>query len=357
MANENPQLDWGRVKQFSMQVGMDVSAAMLTAMSYIGDRLGLFRALADAGTVTSARFAELTGLNERYLREWLSAMTAAGYITYDSSAKTFSMPPEHAMVLAREESPFFSGGFIEMLVPNLSVVARVMESFRKGGGVSQSEYPPETWEGIERLTAPMYRHHLVQQWLPAMTGMVEKLNAGGSALDVGCGSGRAAITMAQAFPKAKVAGFDAHLGSVERARSNAKAAGVADRVAFEVADCTKLPAAQFDLITACDVVHDSVDPIGLLRSIRSALKAGGASLLVEMNVSSKLEENINPMGRMLYSVSTLYCMTTSLAHNGAGIGACMGEAKARELASTAGFTKFRRLPIDDLFSALFELQA
>ncbi|MGH7813918.1 MAG: class I SAM-dependent methyltransferase [Candidatus Binataceae bacterium] len=356
MANEKPQLDWDRVKLFSMQVGMDVSAAMLCAMSYIGDRMGLFRALADAGAVTSTRFAELTGLNERYLREWLSAVAAAGYVTYDPAAKTFTMPPEHAMVLAREESPFFSGGFIEMLVPNLSVIPRVMESFRKGGGVAQTEYPPETWEGIERVTAPMYRHHLVQQWLPAMTGVVEKLNAGGSALDVGCGSGRAAIAIARAFPKAKAAGYDSHLGSVERARANAKAAGVANRVAFEVADCTKLPAARFDLITACDVVHDSVDPAGLLRSIRGALKPGGACLMVEMNVSSKLEENLNPMGRMMYSVSTLYCMTVSLAHGGAGIGACMGEAKARELATAAGFTKFRRLPIDDLFSALFELQ-
>ncbi|HUO03975.1 MAG TPA: class I SAM-dependent methyltransferase [Candidatus Binataceae bacterium] len=357
MANEKTQLDWDRVKAFSMQVGMDISATMLGAMSYIGDRLGIFRALADAGTVTSAQFAERTGLNERYIREWLSAMAAGGYITYDPAAKTFTMPPEHAMVLAREDSPFFSGGFIEMIVPNYSSIPRVMESFRKGGGVSQSEYPPETWEGIERVTAPMYRHHLVQQWLPAMTDTVARLNGGGTALDVGCGCGRAAIAIAQGFQNAKVAGYDAHLGSIERARANAKAAGVADRTAFEVVDCAKLPAAKFDLITACDVVHDSVDPDGLLRSIRGALKPGGAFLMVEMNVSSKLEENLNPMGRLLYSVSTLYCMTTSLAHGGAGIGACMGEARARELASAAGFTKFRRLPIDDMFSALFELQA
>jgi ubiquinone/menaquinone biosynthesis C-methylase UbiE len=239
----------------------------------------------------------------------------------------------------------------------MSIAPKVMASFKDGRGVAQSEYPPETWEAMERSSASMYRHSLIRKWLPAMPQVVTQLTEGGSSLDVGCGSGRAAIAIASAFPKAKVFGFDAHAGSLERARANAKEAGLGDRIKFEVVDCTKLPAAQFDFISTFDVVHDSVDPDALLKSIRAALKPGGTYLMVEVNVSSKLEDNINPMGRMMYSMSTLYCMTTSLAHGGAGIGACMGEAKARELVAAAGFTQFRRLPIEDLFSALYEIRA
>ena len=357
MADDKQQLDWDKIKKFSKQVSNDIGAAMLGALSYIGDRLGIFSALAGAGAVTSAQLAEKTGLSERYLREWLSAMTAAGYVNYDAAAKTYAMPAEHAMVLARDDSPFFAGGFIEMIVPQMSIAPKVLESFKNGRGVSQSEYPPETWEAMERSSASMYRHQLVRKWLPTMPQVVAKLTEGGSSLDVGCGSGRAAIAIASAFPKAKVFGFDAHGGSLERARANVKAAGLGDRIKFEVVDCTRLPAAQFDFISTFDVVHDSVDPDALLKSIRAALKPDGTYLMVEVNVSSKLEDNINPLGRLMYSMSTLYCMTTSLAHGGAGIGACMGEAKARELVVGAGFKHFRRLPIDDLFSALYEIRA
>jgi 2-polyprenyl-3-methyl-5-hydroxy-6-metoxy-1,4-benzoquinol methylase len=356
MAGEKQQLDWDKIRQFWMQVSNDIGAAMLGPLTYIGDRLGIFGALADAGAVTSAALAQRTGLNERYLREWLAAMTAAGYVIYDPKAKSYAMPAEHAMVLARDDSPFFSGGMIEMIVPNVSVAPKVMASFKNGGGVAQSEYPPETWEAMERSSASLFRNQLVRNWLPAMPQVAAKLNEGGSALDVGCGSGRAAIAIASAFPKAKVFGFDAHLGSVERARANAKAAGLDDRIKFDLVDCTRLPAAQFDFISTFDVVHDSVHPDALLKSIRAALKPGGTYLMVEVNVSSNLEDNINSMGRLMYSISTLYCMTTSLAHGGAGIGACMGEEKARELVAAAGFKQFRRLPVGDMFSALYEIR-
>ncbi len=258
MAQDKSQLDWDKIKSFSKQVSGDIGAAMLGALSYIGDRLGIFSALAEAGSVTSADLAKRTGLSERYLREWLSAMAAAGYLNYDAAAKTYAMPPEHAMVLARDDSPFFAGGFIEMIVPQMLIAPKVMESFKNGRGVSQSEYPPETWEAMERSSASMYRHQLVRKWLPTMPSVVEKLTNGGSSLDVGCGSGRAAIAIATAFPKAKVFGFDAHAGSLERARTNAKAAGLGDRITFDVVDCTKLPTAQFDFISTFDVVHDSV---------------------------------------------------------------------------------------------------
>jgi 2-polyprenyl-3-methyl-5-hydroxy-6-metoxy-1,4-benzoquinol methylase len=356
MAEEAKSIDWGKVKEFAGLMMNDLGAAMQGALTYIGDRLGIFKALAAAGSITSADLAARTGLNERYLREWLGAMTAAKYISFDSASGRYTMSPEHAMILADENSQFFMGGFMQLIVPEVSMAPKLMEAFRTGKGVPQSEYPPEVFEGIDRGSAPMYRHQLLRKWIPAMPQVVEILSAGGSALDVGCGSGRAVVALAGAFPKARIYGYDAHQGSVERARANAKAAGVAERVTFEVVDCAKLPAHRFDFISTFDVVHDSVDPIALLKSIRTALKPDGTYLMVEMNVSDRPEENINPLGRMLYSASTLYCMTVSLAHGGAGIGALMGEPKARELTQQAGFTRFQRLPVKDAFSALYEIR-
>src|SRR5581483_3003209 len=271
--------------------------------------------------------------------------------------RRFLMPREHAMILADETSPFFMGGFMQMVVPEVGMAPKLLDSFRTGKGIPQSEYPPEVFEAIERGSAPMYRHSLIRKWMPTMPQAVAALEAGGTALDVGCGSGRAVIALATAYPKARVHGYDGHAGSIERARANARAAGVGDRVTFEVVDCTKLPQAQFDFITTFDVIHDSVDPVGLLKSIRGALKPGGTYLMVEVNVSDKLEDNISPMGRMMYSASTLYCMTVSLAHGGAGIGALMGEAKAREMTQQAGFTSFNRLPVKDAFSVLYEIRS
>lgn len=354
MADEQP-LDWGKVKQFAGVMTNDLGAAMQGALSYVGDRLGIFKSLA-AAPVTSEELAAKTGLNERYLREWLGAMTAAKYIDYDPASGRYSMPREHAMILADETSPFFMGGFMQIVAPEVGMAPKLVEAFRTGKGIPQSEYPAEVFEGIERGSAPMYRHSLVRKWMPAMPQVVAALNAGGSALDVGCGSGRALIALAQAYPDAKLFGYDGHPGSIERARANAQAAGVGDRITFDTVDCTKLPGARFDFIATFDVIHDSVDPVGLLKSIRTALKPDGTYLMVEVNVSNRPEDNINPMGRMMYSASTLYCMTVSLAHGGAGIGAMMGEPKARELVEAAGFTKFQRLPIKDAFSVLYEIR-
>jgi len=234
---------------------------------------------------------------------------------------------------------------------------KLVKAFRNGKGVRQSAYPPEMFEAIERGTAPWYRHKLTQEWLPTMPDVEAKLASGGSAVDVGCGSGRAAIAIARAFPKAKVFGYDNHSGSVQRARANARAEGVAKRVAFKVIDAKRMRGPKFDLITTFDVVHDSADPVGLMKAIRRALEPGGTYLMLEMNCSPNVNENINPIGKFLYTVSTLYCMTQSLAANGEGIGAAMGEPKARELAAAAGFTHFRKLPIEDPFSVLYVIRA
>jgi ubiquinone/menaquinone biosynthesis C-methylase UbiE len=351
------QLDEKKLEAFVERVVLDVGTAMRGGLMYIGDRLGIFQALASSGPVTATELAGRTGLNERYLREWLGAMATAEYVEHDSARDTYFLPPEHALPLADEEFPFFTGGLLQMVVPTVAVAPQVAEAFKTGKGVTQDQYLPDMYEAIERLTAPWYKHHLVQTWIPAMPEVQEKLEAGGSACDVGCGSGRAAITIAKAFATAEVHGYDVHAGSIERARATVEAAGVADRVTFTVADGAELPEGRFDLISTFDVVHDSVDPVGLMTCIRQALREDGTYLMLEMNASGDVEENRNPLGKFLYNVSTLYCMTTSLAHGGAGIGACMGEHKARELAYAAGFTHFRKLPIEEPFSVLYELKA
>ncbi len=356
MATE-AQLDQEKLEAFVERIVLDAGTAMRGGLMYIGDRLGIFAALADSGPVTATELAQRTGLDERYLREWLGAMATAEYVEHDSERDTYFLAPEHALPLADEAFPFFTGGLLQMIVPTVTVAPQVAEAFKTGRGVTQDRYLPDMYEAIERLTAPWYKHELVQTWIPALPGVQEKLQAGGSACDVGCGSGRAPITIAKAFPAADVHGYDVHAGSIERAQASAKAGGVAERVTFTVGDGAELPQGRFDLVSTFDVVHDSVDPIGLMSAIRAALREDGTYLMLEMNASGDVEENRNPLGKLLYNVSTLYCMTTSLAHGGAGIGACMGEQKARELAYAAGFTHFRKLPAEHPFSVLYELKA
>jgi len=347
-------LDHEKVEKFVVRLVDDIGTAMRGALCYIGDKLRIFKAMAKTGPATLDELARYTGLNPRYLQEWLGAMVTASYIEYSPETGRYFLPPEHAAPLADESFPYFVGGFLEMIVPTVSVAPKVAEAFRTGKGVDQNDYSPEMFESIERGTAPWYRNQLIQKWLPTMPQVVQALEAGGSALDVGCGSGRAAITLSKAFPKARVFGYDYHALSIGRAIANADAESA--NAYFHVVDCVKLPANEFDFISTFDVVHDSVDPVGLMKSVRQALKKDGTYLMLEMNCSPRLEENANPVGRFLYAVSTLYCMTTSLAHDGAGIGAAMGELKARDLASQAGFSQFRKLPIDDPFSVLYELR-
>ncbi|MGO8904127.1 MAG: methyltransferase domain-containing protein [Solirubrobacteraceae bacterium] len=351
------QLDQQKLEAFVERIVLDAGTAMRGGLTYIGDRLGIFSALAQSGPVTAAELAQRTGLDERYLREWLGSMATAEYLEHDSEDDTYLLPPEHALPLADEEFPLFTGGLLQMVVPTVTVAPQVAEAFKTGSGVTQDRYLPDMYEAIERLTAPWYKHHLVQTWIPALPGIQQKLEQGGSACDVGCGSGLAPITIARAFPAAGVHGYDVHAGSIDRARANAQAEGLAERVRFTVADGAELPEGAFDLVSTFDVVHDSVDPVGLMSAVRRALREDGTYLMLEMNASGEVEENRNPLGKFLYNVSTLYCMTTSLAHGGAGIGACMGEDKARELAYAAGFAHFRKLPIEDPFSVLYELKA
>ena len=345
-----------RAEQFAGKLVEDLGAGARASLSYIGDRLGIFKAMAGAGPVTVEELTRKTGLHARYVRAWLETMVAAEYIEYQPADKTFLLPPEHAAVVADEESPLFMGGALEFLVPAVMVTPKVQDAFRTGQGVAYSEYMPEVFEAIARWSAPGFKHQLVQTWIPAMPQVEERLRAGGTAADVGCGQGLASLEMAKAFPKSRFWGFDPHLPSIERARASAKAQGLADRVTFETVDGVDLPTRQFDLISSFDVLHDSANPSAIVRAVRMALAPEGTYLAYEPNLSPNLEQNVNPWGRLLYPVTTLYCMSVSLGQGGAGIGSDINEGMVREWSDMAGFSRFRTLPIEDPASAFFEMR-
>jgi 2-polyprenyl-3-methyl-5-hydroxy-6-metoxy-1,4-benzoquinol methylase len=356
MSGSGARLDLDKAKRVAQEVVGDAAAAVHVGLCYIGDRLGIFKAMMDSQALTVDQLAARTGLNPRYLREWLGAMAAAHYVDYDRQAQTFTLAPEYAAALADEESPFFVASYFQLAQAAVTVAPKVAEAFAKGGGVKQAEYPPSLFEAFERNSATRYKHKLLRKWLPLMPQVVSALQAGGMMADIGCGGGRAAIMIAQAFASAQVVGLDVHRESIARARRLAGKSGLSDRVSFEVGDGRQLEPGKFDFISGFDVVHDAADPAGLMRSIRRALKPDGTCLVQEINVSHELSENLSTLGKMAYSISTLYCLTTSLANHGAGIGIAMGEPQARELAAGAGFTRFQRLPIKDDVVVLFELR-
>jgi SAM-dependent methyltransferase len=353
--SETAAFDPARPEKFVGKVVDQISGTMTTLLAAIGDRLGLFRDLAEHGAATSADFASRTKLNERYLREWLGGMATAGYLNYDVLTKRFSLPAEHASVLAEENGPFFVGGIYEMLPAQAGVFDQVVTAFRSGGGVSQSQYTDMMWDGLERLTSTWFENLMLQQWIPAMPDVRAHLERACEVADVGCGRGRAIIKLAQAFPRSRYVGYDNFGPTVARATANAREAGVSDRVRFEERDVSKGLPAEFDVITTFDVVHDAVDPLQLLQSIRRALRPGGIYVCLDINCSDKLEENANPLGAMFHGVSVFYCMTTSLANNGAGLGTLgFHEAKVRELCEQAGFTSVRRVSLENPFNNLYE---
>ncbi len=350
-------LDRSLMEDLGAHLERDMAGVAALGLIYLGDRLGLFAALRNGGPATAAELAARTGLVERYLREWLSGMAAAGYLRYDAPAQRFTLTAEHAAYLADPDSASFTAPTAQYVLKILEQADAVAHSFRHGGGVPYSAYDVGVTEGFERSALATFRNSLVQTWLPALPGVVEALEAGGSMLDVGCGGGGACLTVAQAFPHARVAGIDAHPPAVERAQSAATAAGLGDRVTFTVMRAEDLPATPaYDLVTTFDVVHDLADPVGALGSIRRVLKPDGAYLMMDPNAADTLEGNLSTQGQFFYWVSVYYCLTVSLAQAGVGLGTCMGEARARELAAEAGFSSFRRLPIEDGWNALFDLR-
>jgi 2-polyprenyl-3-methyl-5-hydroxy-6-metoxy-1,4-benzoquinol methylase len=344
---------------FAERVLGDYAGANAFYMAGIGDRLGLFRELATHGPATSEEFASRTGLQERYLREWLGGMAAAGYLRHGPTNGRFAVPPEHVPVLAEEAGPsFFGNAFFDFSTNFGDTFDRLLEAFRAGGGVPQDLFGEEVATSIDRFTAPWFEHRLVPEWLPAMPDVLARLEAGATVCDVGCGRGRGLIKLAEAFPGCRFIGVDLFEPAIRAAREGAREAGVADRVDFEIGDAAVGLPDRYDVITTFDVLHDSADPEGLLLAIRKGLSGGGRYVCVDINCSDRPEDNVGPMGTVMYGLSLAYCLPVSLAESGAGLGTLgLPEGRLREMAARAGFSLVRRVPIEDPFNNLYELSA
>ena len=349
-------VDPEKVHAFAGKVLADTSGLTTTILAALGDRLGLFKTLAAYGPATSPELAKAASINERYAREWLGGMTSAGYVEYDPATRRFSLPPEHVPVLAQEAGPAYFGGAHQMLLGALGVLDQLTRAFREGGGVSQPAYSEDWWAGMERFSAGWFENLLLQEWIPAMPRVKEALERGVDVADVGCNRGRGLIKLARAFPRSRFVGYDIFQPAIRLATDRAMAAGVADRVRFEHRDVAKGLPQDFDVIATFDVIHDAIDPVGLLRTIRRALKPNGTYVCLDVNCSDRLEQNAGPLGALFHGFSVLYCMTTSLAHDGAGLGTVgLPESKLREFATDAGFASVRRVPLENPFNNLYEL--
>ncbi|HZA77674.1 MAG TPA: class I SAM-dependent methyltransferase [Acidimicrobiales bacterium] len=351
-------VDKAAVESFMDRVVGDYAGANAFFMGGIGDRLGLFKDLAQRGPATSTEFAERTGLHERYVREWLGGMAAAGYLTYEPATERYTVPPEHAPVLAEEAGPWFLGcAFFDYSTYFGETFHALLDAFRNGGGVRQDLHGAEVAESIDRFTAPWFENSLVPLWLPEMPDVLSRLEGGAAVCDVGCGRGRALVKLAEAFPASTFVGYDIYAPAVKGAIQRAEEAGVDDRVRFEVRDVAQGVPGQFDVITTFDVLHDSADPEGLLGAIRAALKPDGVYLCLEINCADRPEDNIGPLGTVLYGLSLAYCLSVSLAEGGAGLGTLgLPESKLRQLALGRGYSEVARVPVEDAFCSLYVLR-
>jgi len=336
------QADEARLGEFMSRALGDLGAAVGAALVVIGDKLGLYKTMAAAGPLSSATLAERAGLAERYVREWLNAQAAGGYVTYVGDGR-YALSAEQVAVLADEESPFFLCGIFQTMVAATRITPKLIEAFRTGAGVGWAEHHVDLFEGTERGFRPGYKANLVSTWIPALDGVEAKLQRGASLADVGCGYGASTILLAQAFPQSSFVGFDFHAASIAEATRRASAAGVSDRVRFEVATAKAYPGTGYDLVACFDCLHDMGDPVGGSRHILESLDADGTWLIVEPFAGDNVEDNLTPLGRLAYGASTLICTPTSLAQEvGAALGSQAGEARLREVVTAGGFTRFRR---------------
>jgi len=336
-------IDESKLNAFLGQAISEMGAAMNAALIILGDKLGLYKSMAGAGPLTSQQVAQKTNLNERYVREWLSAQAAGGFLTYDPAVQTFTLPPEQAFALATEDSPVFLPGFFFIVSSVMKDVPKIEEGFRTGKGVGWHEHDHELFHGTEKFFRPNYRAHLVSEWIPALEGVEAKLKAGAKVADVGCGLGTSAILMAEAYPKSTFVGFDYHDKSIELARAAAERAGVSDRVTFEVAAAKNFPGSGYDFIAFFDCLHDMGDPEGAARHALKSLDPDGTWMIVEPFANDRLEDNLNPIARIFYSASTTLCTPASLSQEvGLALGAQAGEARLTKVLNDAGFTRVRR---------------
>jgi 2-polyprenyl-3-methyl-5-hydroxy-6-metoxy-1,4-benzoquinol methylase len=335
-------IDQIKLEAFMGRALGDIGSGISAALVMIGDKLGLYRALA-AGPATPAELARRTETTERYVREWLNNQAAGGYVEYDAATRTFSLTPEQATALADETSPAFLPGAFQVVAAAMRAEPRISNAFRTGAGLDWTEQDPILFEGTERFFRPGYAANLTQAWIPALEGVEAKLARGATVADVGCGHGASTIIMARAYPRSRFVGFDYHAGSIETARRRAREAGLAGRVRFEVATAQDFPGTGYDLVACFDCLHDLADPAGAARHVRAALAEDGTWLLVEPFAKDRLEENLNPVGRVFYGASTVFCVPCSLAGHGPALGAQAGEARLREIVvEGGGFSRFRR---------------
>ena len=350
--SEKP-IDENKMHEFLGKVVGDLGAALSSSLAYIGQKLGLYKSLANAGPATPAELATRTGTDERYVREWLINQGAGGYVDYDAATGRYSLAPEQAAALTDETSPFYVGGGFHVVKAMTGAVTRIEEHFRHGGGMLWGDHDPDLFVGTERFFRPGYSAHLIGSWIPALTGADEKLKAGGKVADIGCGHGSSTIIMARAYPNSRFWGFDNHPWSIETAQERAKDAGVSDRVTFAVANAGEIPNESYDMVAFFDCLHDMGDPVGACRRAREVLAADGSALIVEPMAGNTVEENFNIIGRTFSGASTLCCTANSMALNGPALGAVAPESAIREVVVAGGFTQFRRAT-ETPFNRIFE---
>ncbi len=353
----NGKIDDAKLQRIVGQMLGDLGGAASVAMVRMGDALGLYRTLRDNGAMTCAELAREAKVNERYLREWLSHQAASNYLAYDPATGRFELPPEQAMVFAEEDSPVYMMGAFDLMVAMQQSAPKVEEAFRKGGGVAWGDLSGCLWCATARFFRPGYQNHLVSEWLPALDGVVAKLERGAEVADVGCGCGWSTVIMARAFPNSRFIGYDYHPASIEDARTHAREHGVEANTSFEVATAKTVPAdGRFDLVTFFDCLHDMGDPAGVAAHVRRMLRPDGTWMVIEPMAGDRLEDNLNPVGRLYYAGSTMICVPTSLSQEvGAALGAQAGEARLREVIGQGGFGRVRRAA-ETPFNMILEAQ-
>jgi len=327
----------------------DMAGAMTAGMVYVGTQAGLFRAMQGKGAMRLDAVVRDSGLQPRYVEEWLKGMASAGYLDYDPTAQTFTLPEEHAYFLASEGSDHFVGGLFAMVPPLLRIAPQVARAFGEGGGVAFGEFGPDCVDALDLVNRGQYEQRFADYWLRTLPEARQRLEAGGRALDVGCGSGRVCIALAKAFPAAEIVGIDPDEESIRRARAAAP-----EKIRFEANTTSNLArGAGFDLVTLCDALHDLAAPLAVLGEIRALLKPGGTLFIVEPRAADRLEDNRNPVATTFYGFSLFHCMTQSLARGGPGLGTCLGPAATQKLVREAGFTRFEKLDIKSLTNLFY----
>ena len=351
-----PPLDEAKLNAFVGKMLGDIGAGVTAALVITGDRTGLYRSLDRDGAATPRELASRTATDERYVTEWLANQAASGYLEYDRDTGSYRLPPEHAMLLAREDSPLNMQGLFELIQTVMFDEPKITQAFRDGRGVGWNEHHDQLFGATARFFKPGYAANLIASWIPALDGVAQKLKEGAMVADIGCGHGTSTLIMAKEYPNSSFAGFDYHPASIDAAQRAADQAGLGDRVLFAAESATTFPGVSYDFVTCFDCIHDMGDPVGALAHIRATMARDGTLMIVEPFAHDELEDNLNPVGRIFYGFSTLLCTPAAKAQPGGyTLGAQSGEARMREVAMKAGFTRFRRAT-ETPFNIIYEVR-